>query len=294
MPAPSKSAVPPTSEAGLSIGELAAAAGVTPEVLRTWEARHGFPVGDRTPSGHRRFGQRDVRRVRDVLSLRSAGLTLQRAIARVLAADEDSDSRSLHAHLRSAYPELRPERLRARTLVALSHAIEDESCVLARTPVLFGAFQTGARYRRSEERWRELDRTALFTLAMAELEGPQPGAVGPGPLLVPLVADDPMRREWAVVCVSEQFHALLTAWELPGQAGARRDRVFEAIWTTDHRVVRGAARLCAGLARRAGVDLPDDVVAALAGDGTPTDPAVVESLFARTLGYVDRLTPSRQ
>ena len=36
---------------GFSIGVLAARAGVTPGVLRTWENRFGFPRGERSASG---------------------------------------------------------------------------------------------------------------------------------------------------------------------------------------------------------------------------------------------------
>lgn len=41
------------TDAHLSIGALAAATGIPVETLRTWEARYGFPVPDRKPSGHR-------------------------------------------------------------------------------------------------------------------------------------------------------------------------------------------------------------------------------------------------
>lgn len=276
-----------TAGAALTIGDLAMATGLTPEVLRTWEARHGFPVGRRTPKGHRRFSERDSRQVRDVISLRAAGLSLDKAIARVLA-DADDSARSLYAHLRRLHPHLRAERLRADTLVALSRAIEDESCVLARRPVLFGAFQTAERYHRSEERWRELDRTALFTLAMADFgDGVEPPHAD-GPWLLHLGTDEPMRREWSVVCVSESFHAVLTAWERPGQAGRGGAREFEAIWSTDPRAAQTAARLCVGLARTTGLDVPAEVVATLAGEPAPADPGVVEALFGRTVGYLDR------
>jgi hypothetical protein len=39
---------------GFSIGVLAARAGVTPGVLRTWENRFGFPRGERSASVKRR------------------------------------------------------------------------------------------------------------------------------------------------------------------------------------------------------------------------------------------------
>jgi DNA-binding transcriptional MerR regulator len=48
----------------VSIGEVAAETGLSPEVLRVWERRYGFPVPVRLPSGHRRFREEDLRRLR--------------------------------------------------------------------------------------------------------------------------------------------------------------------------------------------------------------------------------------
>ena len=42
---------------GLSIGEIAARSGVAVGTLRMWEARYGFPVPGRLPSGHRRYSE---------------------------------------------------------------------------------------------------------------------------------------------------------------------------------------------------------------------------------------------
>ena len=73
---------------GFSIGVLAARAGVTPGVLRTWENRFGFPRGERSASGHRRFTDADVALVRRVLEVRDSGLPLQVAIDSVVRAQE--------------------------------------------------------------------------------------------------------------------------------------------------------------------------------------------------------------
>jgi MerR family transcriptional regulator, light-induced transcriptional regulator len=280
-------------DADLTIGDLAASVGVTPELLRTWEARHGFPTSERTPAGHRRFRASDISRVRDVLTLRDAGLGLEKAIARVVASASDEPP-SVYAELRRTHPELHPQRLRAGSLVALSNAIEDESCALARRPVLIGAFQTGAFYRRSEQRWRELDRTALFTLAIADFGRAKPAVEEDGPRLVELGRREPMRREWAVVCVAEDFHATLAGWERPGQTGRGDAREFEAVWTTAPSVARAAARLCMGLSRTAQVPVPDEVLAFLGRDGGVSDAAAVESLAARAVGYLDRRLAGRR
>ena len=100
-----------------------------------------------------------------------------------------------------------------------------------------------------------------------------------------------MAREWAVVCDSMDLPAALTAWELPGQAGVPdRERVFESMFTVDPDAVRDAARVCAGVARRAGAGEAAPALYDLADRpraGT-TDLAAVSAMFGRVLTYVDR------
>ena len=99
-----------------------------------------------------------------------------------------------------------------------------------------------------------------------------------------------MRREWAVVCDSPGFTAVLTAWELPGQRGvADADRLFESIWTIEPGPVRDAARICARVAHEAGVPEAEDVRRALAADPERVpDPTAGGALLLRVLSYVDR------
>jgi DNA-binding transcriptional MerR regulator len=47
-----------------TIGALSRATGVPPDTLRTWERRYGFPKPERTDTGHRRYSQETVERLR--------------------------------------------------------------------------------------------------------------------------------------------------------------------------------------------------------------------------------------
>jgi DNA-binding transcriptional MerR regulator len=76
----------PAIAQGLTISDLARRTGLTPATLRAWETRHGFPVPSRRASGHRRYDERDVALVRDVLRRREAGVRLEVAIADASAA----------------------------------------------------------------------------------------------------------------------------------------------------------------------------------------------------------------
>jgi methanogenic corrinoid protein MtbC1 len=48
----------------MSIGDLCTETGLSPDVIRVWERRYGFPVPVRLPSGHRRYREEDLRRLR--------------------------------------------------------------------------------------------------------------------------------------------------------------------------------------------------------------------------------------
>ena len=271
----------------LTIGELARRTGVTPAVLRTWESRHGFPRPHRLDSGHRRYAEFDVTLIERVLRRRDAGVRLDVAIAEA-AASQEPGTPSVFAELRRLHPHLAPHRLRKSTLLALSWALEDECCARAQRPTLFGAFQTASFYAAAEPRWRELARVARATFVLADF--PRGSAAGPGPILVPLAPDAPMRREWAIVSDAADLSVALAAWELPGQdAVPDQDRAFEALWTLDPHAVRDAARVCARVAHDAGaVAAGGLLIAALADDpAAMTDVAAATSLFNRVVAYVD-------
>src|SRR3546814_8209088 len=158
----------------LSIGELPDQTGLSPATLRMWETRHGFPEAKRQESGHRRYEHRTVDRVRAVLARQSVGVRLDAAIAELGAIAPATPS--VHAELRRTHPDLVPLVLRKSSLIAVSHAIEDECTAQADRAVLFGAFQREQHLRGSMRRWEDLATTAraasVFTV------GDQPHLVG--------------------------------------------------------------------------------------------------------------------
>jgi DICT domain-containing protein len=263
-----------------------------------WEQRHGFPVPERLPSGHRRFREADVPVVVDVARRRDEGVRLDVAIEQALAraraevaAERQGPASSVYAELRRLHPALQSYRLRKGTLKALSWAIEDEFCAKASRPHLVGAFQRQEFYRPARARWRELARVARSALVFVD-ETTSTGAAGPVEVALP--PDAPMFREWVVVCDSPELPAALSAWELPGQEGVPdQDRVFESVWTVGPAAVRDAARVCAVLAQEhggpeAGAEAARVLfeLAGPAGPGT-ADLGTVTTLFNRVVAYVD-------
>jgi len=277
---------------GISIGELAARTGLAPATLRMWETRHGFPVPQRLDSGHRRYDERDVELVRQVVRRRDAGSRLEVAIAAVSLArasmTQPPAAPSVYAALRRTQPHLTPQRLTKATLLAMSWAIEDECALRAERPVIFGSFQKEKYYRAVEERWRELARVARVTFVFAGFET---DLEVPGTTFVQLPKDAPMRREWVVVCESPDHPAMLTAWELPGQSSIPdSQRLFECIWTVEPAAVRDAARACAQVAQQLGHPEAAPLLYELADEPPPPPRELVQaaSLLNRVVAYVDR------
>ena len=287
---------------GLTIGDLAQRTGLAPATLRAWETRFGFPQPRRLASGHRRYAERDVALVDQVVRRKDAGVRLENAIAEASQARE-APSASVFAELRRRQPHLTPQPLKKSTLLALTWAMEDECCARAQRPTLFAGFQHERFFRQAQERWTELARTSRRTVVFAAFDDPtldpaagDPSASGPSAqelTKVGLPAEAPMRREWSLVCDAEDHPAALAAWELPGQSHTRdRDRIFESVWTLEPPGVRDAARACADLVAQ----LAPDQAVGLERLDEPTAPAsddlrAASSMFARLVAYVDRGGP---
>ncbi len=274
-----------TSDVMLTIGELARRTGVNVATLRMWEERHGFPVSVRLPSGHRRYADGIVEQVLRVQRRRDAGVRLDAAVAEV-ASDARTAPRSIFAELRRRRPDLVPQTLTKRSLLALTRALEDECCARAQQPWLIASFQYERHYRQAQARWLDLNRTARRSWALAAFEQPQADG---GPIEVTLPVSSIMLREWGLICVAPDFPAALLAWELPGQVGVRdSDRRFESLWTLDAPAVVDAARAGAGILAELGHDVTELTDDLDRWTGTSQDLVHATTLFHRVLAYVDR------
>jgi MerR family transcriptional regulator, thiopeptide resistance regulator len=75
-----------------SIGELAAASGVTVRTLHHYDEIGLLPPGGRTGSGHRRYTDADLRRLYRIRALRMLGLSLEEITTLLQEADAGDDS----------------------------------------------------------------------------------------------------------------------------------------------------------------------------------------------------------
>lgn len=278
-------------ETGFSIQQLASRTGVTPNVLRAWENRYGFPVARRNAAGHRRFTDEDARLVLEVLQSRERGMPLQLAIRSALTRQRHTHAASAHGALIREFPELGRRRFSRKALVAASQALEDESLASGEARLVLGAFQVGHRYRTSRPRWEELARTAAWCAVVADFddhaEGDLTSDPGARPARCHLPESAPMRREWTVVSVGEAFGAVVSAWQVP--TAPQRPELFEAVVSTRREVAVVAARVLTAVAEAAGAAPPDPVHRLL--DETTSQRTSVEEgerFWVRTLVNLDR------
>jgi DICT domain-containing protein len=270
-----------------SIGDVADRTGVPEGTLRMWERRHRFPVPQRLPSGHRRYSERDVELVRRVAAERAAGVALGTAIERA-SRDPEPPATSLYAALRRHRPDIEPRLLPKRLMIALSHAIEDESLARAERPILFAAFQRERFYRQAQARWRALSLHAELTVAFADFEVPRSPRGGPAE--IPLRRDSPLAREWAIVCDAPGHAVCLLGRE--ALASGRDDghgRSFETVWSVEPDVVRDAALACAQITAASHPALAGRFRARL--EAAPARPAgdqlrLAAAITNRTLSYL--------
>jgi DICT domain-containing protein len=275
-------------ESQLSTAQLAARTGLPAGTLRMWESRHGFPAPARLPGGHRRYSERDVEVVLEVLRLRQQGLSLPAAIERARRTDPAGEQ-SVFAGLRRRRPDVAPIVLPKHVVLAMSHAIEDEYLARATRGLVLGCFQQERFYRQAQRRWRELSRTADVAVAVAAFAR---AAQPPGePSEVPIEVRHPLAREWTLLIDAPGAHACLAAWEQPSQEELPdRRRRFEVMWSFEPDVVRAATEVASELLWTLSPDtarrLPD------AGDAAGTgadDLRFAGALAQRMVGYLGAL-----
>jgi MerR family transcriptional regulator, light-induced transcriptional regulator len=275
----------------LTIGQLAERTGTRPGTLRMWESRYGFPQAQRLTSGHRRYAESDVERVRDVLALRATGLSLPAAIEQ--SRSERPAPSSIFASLLRHAPELTSHALSKRLLVPMSHAIEDEAAASGARGMLAGSFQRERFYRQAQARWRTLAAPAELSVALADFERAQ--APLDGPAEVPVDRRHPLSREWALVWDSPGFAACLAARERSHPDAPDAERLFDSVWSVERPVVRHAAHAVVELANEAAPELALAVPERLAG-ATEPDPHAARratALTNRMLAYVAELSAPR-
>jgi len=269
------------------IGDVVERTGVAEGTLRMWERRYGFPMPARLASGHRRYSDRDIELIQKVAAQRAAGYSLAAAMDRARGQGA-APSPSVYATLRRRRPDLEPRTIVKPIMLALTHAIEDETLARAERPILFGSFQRERFYRQAQPRWRELARGAAAAIVFADFERLRTPRHAPAE--VPVPRTHPMNREWTLVCEGQDFALCLTGWEpLESSSAVDRARQFETVWSVEPDVVREASAICASIVDAARPSLLDPARARL--ESPPSLPPesqlqLATSVTARMLSHL--------
>ena len=256
--------------------------------IRMWEQRYGFPVPQRTSSGYRRYSQSDVEALQRVLAYKEHGMSVPAALERAQAASAAATRPSLFAAVATG-GRVPARILRKRTLLAISHAFEDETLARAAGAVVIGAFQNVKNYGAAEHRYRRLAAVADMTVVLADFDDCSGGEGTP--VQVPVRPADAIAHEWAVVIDSPTFAACLLAWEPPAVSPPARDfdRRFETYWSLDPEVVRRAAMAAVELVRADAPRVGEQMASHLADRPLASEgPApALESVMARAIEYLE-------
>ena len=205
-----------TPEAGgLRMRDVVERTGVGEATLRAWEQRYGFPEPERLPSGHRRYGESDVEQVRQVLRLRDTGLPVRAAIERAQAG-RAGGPRSVFAGLRRLRPEPRSASCPSDGLVALSHAIEDESACARGGPAAVRGLPAGAPLPCGRAPLAELGRAAEAAFVFADFAAPR--RPGGGPIEVPISEDEPLAASGRSSATAATARAASSAGSAPARS----------------------------------------------------------------------------
>lgn len=137
---------------------------------------------------------------------------------------------SLFNLLREEFGEqLQPLMCTKATLVHLSHTLEDLVLTRRIPALLFTGFQESSHWREETERYRALAEIAQQVCIFAG--GTLPAESSAKELHVTLRGDDPLRQEWFVVLLCEQFAVLLCGQDRQVPAAEEAMRQFETLWT---------------------------------------------------------------
>lgn len=159
-----------------------------------------------------------------------------------------SSRTSLLADLIFALPHLHPQLYFKSSLVALSHAMEDQVLYGRGQPLVFANFQRERYYRQEARRYERISQIARQVYVLAAPETDFLRQTVPYQT-VPLDPEDPLAQEWHLIIVDDAYATCLVCRERfhkpsdDGWFGQGLDpaRQFEGIWSFEQETVIQAA-----------------------------------------------------
>ncbi|MBD2579855.1 DICT sensory domain-containing protein [Oscillatoria sp. FACHB-1406] len=159
-----------------------------------------------------------------------------------------SISTSVLTELLRFFPDLRPQLYFKSSLIALSHAMEDQVLADTNVPLIVATFQRERYYRQEAHRYRRIaEKTAwVYVLSAPETDFRNDSGVYES---VAFDVADALTQEWHLVVLNSQYANCLICRERalsPAEIAAspvENSRRFEGIWTFDRTVSLKAAEI---------------------------------------------------
>ncbi|NEO25343.1 MAG: GAF domain-containing protein [Kamptonema sp. SIO4C4] len=154
---------------------------------------------------------------------------------------------SVLAELLHAIPNWRPQMYFKSSLVALSHAMEDQVLAGEESPLVIATFQRERFYRQEAHRYRRIARRTEQVYVLSAPETDFQNQSGEYEMIA-FDHEDALTQEWHLVVIAQQYANCLICRERTPQRESQRNgmdsnRRFEGIWTSDHRVCSEAAKI---------------------------------------------------
>lgn len=156
-----------------------------------------------------------------------------------------SISTSVLTQLMQVLPNWRPQMFFKTSLVALSHAMEDQVLAHSDAPLIIATFQRERFYRQEAHRYQRLGQQSdqVYVLAAPETDFCHHSGIYES---VAFDANDALTQEWHLVVMGDRYANCLICRERPappmsGDFETDSNRRFEGIWTFDRHTSSHAA-----------------------------------------------------
>jgi PAS domain S-box-containing protein len=117
------------------------------------------------------------------------------------------------------------------TLIHLSHTLEDTILKNKIPAMLFTGFQESSHWRKETDRYQELSAVVMQICIFAGK--PLPPESDAKQLHIELADGDPLRQEWFLLILSDEFSVLLCGQDSNTDAPDELQREFDTVWTFD-------------------------------------------------------------
>jgi PAS domain S-box-containing protein len=174
------------------------------------------------------------------------------------------------------------------TLVHLSHTLEDMVLTRELPALMFTGFQESSYWRAETQRYRTLATLAQQVCIFAGKPLPPDSAANA--LQITLASDDPLRQEWFLLILTEQFAVLLCGQDQLTFAEDEALRQFDTILSFDPDVIAPSLDLLDGVIARYRPDLLDQLQAARRRFPLVSPPIeVVQALLFNVMRFEENL-----